>query len=96
MEVDRIEEGIFFCQQKYAKNLLKKFWMLECKPISTIMEVNAKFCTHEGKDLQDETMYRQFVKSLIYLTLTQSDISYAIGVISLYMQNPKKVYLEMV
>ena len=82
MEVDRIEEEIFFCQQKYAKNLLKKFGMLECNPFSTTMEVNAKFCTHDGKDLQDEMMYRQFVKSLIYLTLTHSDISYAICVIS--------------
>ena len=70
--------------------------MLECKPISTPMEVNAKFCTHKGKDLQDETMYRQFVKSLIYLTLTRSDISYAIGVISWYMQNLKKLHLKMV
>ena len=31
--------------------------MLECKLISTPMEVNAKLCTHEGKDLQDGTMY---------------------------------------
>lgn len=68
LKVDRTEEG-FFCQQKYAENLLKKFKMLECKPISTLIEVNAKLCTHEGKDLQDETIYQQFIRSLIYLTL---------------------------
>ncbi|KAL5577449.1 hypothetical protein UlMin_019148 [Ulmus minor] len=96
LEVDRTQEGIFLCQQKYAKDLLKGFGMLECKPISTPMEPNAKMCAHEGKDLEDATMYRQLVGSLIYLTLTRPDISYAVGVMSRYMQNPKKPHLEAV
>ena len=96
LEVDRTHEGIFLCQQKYAKDLLKKFGMLECKPISTPMEPNAKMCEHEGKDLKDATMYRQLVGSLLYLTLTRPDISYAVGVMSRYMQNPKKPHLEAV
>ncbi|KAE8688791.1 PLAC8 family protein [Hibiscus syriacus] len=50
----------------------------------------------EGKDLEDATMYRQLVGSLIYLTLIRPDISYAIGVMSRYMQNPKKPHLEAV
>ena len=58
------------------------------------MEVNTKLCAHEGKDLEDATMYRTLVGSLIYLTLTRPDISYADGVMSRYMQNPKKPHLE--
>ncbi|KAM1907090.1 hypothetical protein ACFX14_026784 [Malus domestica] len=96
LEVDRTQEGIFLCQQKYAKDLLKRFGMLECKLILTSMEPNAKMCAHEGKDLEDATMYRQLVGSLIYLTLTRPDISYAVGVMSRYMQNPKKPHLEAV
>ncbi|KAK9185737.1 hypothetical protein WN943_026096 [Citrus x changshan-huyou] len=96
LEVDQTKEGIFLCQQKYAKDLLKKFGMLECKPISTPMEPNAKMCAHEGKDLEYASMYRQLVDSLIYLTLTRPDISYAVGVMSRYMQNPKKSHLEAV
>ncbi|XP_057481937.1 uncharacterized mitochondrial protein AtMg00810-like [Actinidia eriantha] len=80
LEVDRTQEGIFLCQQKYSKDLLKRFGMLECKPISTPMEPNAKMCAHEGKDLEDATMYRQFV----------------VSVMSRYMQNPKKSHLEAV
>ncbi|XP_062074936.1 secreted RxLR effector protein 161-like [Humulus lupulus] len=60
------------------------------------MEANAKLCAHEGKDLQDGAMYRQLVGSLIYLTLTRPDISYAVGVASWYMQHPKKPHLEVV
>ncbi|XP_057544022.1 secreted RxLR effector protein 161-like [Amaranthus tricolor] len=33
--------------------------MLDCKPISTPMEVNAQLCTAIGKELEDVTMYRQ-------------------------------------
>ncbi|KAE8676518.1 PLAC8 family protein [Hibiscus syriacus] len=39
---------------------------------------------------------KHFLGSLIYLTLTRPDISYAVGVMSRYMQNPKKPYLEEV
>lgn len=37
---------------------------------------------HEGRDLEEVTMYSQLVGCLIYLTLTRPDISYAIGVMS--------------
>ena len=94
LEVERNKVGIFMCQQKYATDLLKKYGMLECKAIATPMEANTKLCAHEGKDLEDTTMYQQLVGSLIYLTLTRPDIAYAVGVASRYMQNPKKHHLE--
>ena len=96
LEIDHTQAGIFLCQQKYSKDLLKRFGMLECKTTSTPMELNAKMCAREGKDLEDATLYRELVGSLIYLTLTRPDISYAVGVMSRYMQNPKKPHLEAV
>ena len=50
LEIDRTQAGIFLCQQKYSKDLLKRFGMLECKTTSTPMEPNAKMCAHEEKD----------------------------------------------
>ncbi|XP_058099853.1 secreted RxLR effector protein 161-like [Magnolia sinica] len=70
--------------------------MLECKPIATPMEANAGLCSEEGKDLEDATMYRQIVGSLIYLTLSRPDIAYAVGVVSWFMQTPKKLHLKVV
>ena len=82
LEVDRTDEGLFLCQQKYTRDMLQKFNMLECKQVLTPMETNVKICAHEGKILNDETTYRQLVGSLIYLNLTWPDISYAVGVMS--------------
>ncbi|XP_019066468.2 uncharacterized mitochondrial protein AtMg00810-like [Solanum lycopersicum] len=70
--------------------------MLECKPIATPIEPNAKMCAHEGKDLEDVTMYRQLVSSLIYITQTRPDISFAVGVMNRYMHKPKKQHMEVV
>lgn len=45
LEVDRTGKGFFLGQQKYARDFLQKYGMLNCKPISTPMEVNAKLCS---------------------------------------------------
>ncbi|KAF2307740.1 hypothetical protein GH714_031358 [Hevea brasiliensis] len=96
LEVERTNDGLFLYQRKYTKDLLEKFGMMECEPISTPMEINARLYTEEGKDLEDTTMYRQLVGSLIYLTMTRPDISLAVGVVSCFMQNLKKPHVEVV
>ena len=95
LEVERTKDGIFLGQQKYAKDLLERYGMLDCKPISTPMDPNVKF-KDEGKKLEDVTMYQRMVGSLIYLTLTRLDIAYSVGVVSRYMSNPKKSHLDAV
>jgi len=43
----------------------------------------------DEKDLvEDNTMYRRIVGSLIYMTITRSNLSYAVGVVSQFMQTP--------
>ena len=70
--------------------------MISCTSISTPVETNIKLCTEERKDLEDPTIYRQLVGSLIYLTMTRPHIAFAIDVASRYMQRPKKPHLEAV
>ncbi|KAL3739333.1 hypothetical protein ACJRO7_020705 [Eucalyptus globulus] len=94
LEIDRTKEGLFLCQQKYARDFLKKFGMLDCKPIFTPLDGNTKLCAEEGRELEDSTMYRQLVGGLIYLTITQSNISFAVGVVSQFMEKPRKPHLD--
>ncbi|XP_071918955.1 secreted RxLR effector protein 161-like [Coffea arabica] len=44
----------------------------------------------------DSTLYKQIVKSLMYLTATRLDIMHAISLISRYMENPKETHLLIV
>ena len=57
LEVEKMKEGIFLCQQKYAKVLLETHGMTKYKPLSTPMEPNVRLRSGEGKDLEDTRMY---------------------------------------
>jgi hypothetical protein len=43
IEVKQTEEEIFISQEGYAKEIFKKFEMLDCKLVSTPMECGVKF-----------------------------------------------------
>jgi len=41
-------------------------------------------------------MYRHIVGSLIYMTITRPNLSYAVGVVSQFMQTSQKPHLDAV
>ena len=42
LEVERTKEGLFLGQKKYAKDLLHRYGMIDCKPMSTPMDPNVR------------------------------------------------------
>jgi hypothetical protein len=63
--------------------------MQDCKPSLTPMEQHLKLSKFEGGAMVDNTIYRQLIGSLIYLTNTQPDLSYAVNMISRFMHQPR-------
>ncbi len=55
-----------------------------------------KLSADEGDLVEDTTMYRCIVRSLIYMTITRLDLSYVIGVVNQFMQTPRKPHLDAV
>ena len=49
-----------------------------------------------GESLSDANLYRQLVGSLIYLTVTRPDISYAVHVVSQFMVAPRSLHYAVV
>ena len=49
LEVERTKEGLFLRQQKYTKDLLQWYGMLDCKPISTPMDPNVRLQEDKGR-----------------------------------------------
>jgi hypothetical protein len=70
--------------------------MIRCKPISIPLEQNVKLSVYEGDLVEDTTMYKCVVGSLIYMTITRPYLSYAIGVVNQFMQTPQKPHLDVV
>ena len=68
--------------------MLEKFGMKACKPMDTPLDQNLKLMANFGSKVEDVTMYRQMVSSLIYLTITRPDLAYAINLISQFVHKP--------
>jgi hypothetical protein len=70
--------------------------MTGCKPILIPLEQNVKLSANERDLVEDTTMYRCIVGSLIYMTITRPDLSYGVGVVNQFMQTPRKPHLDAV
>jgi hypothetical protein len=59
--------------------------MTGCKPISIPLEQNVKLSVDERDLVEDTTLYRRIVGSLIYMTITRPDLSYAVAMVNQFM-----------
>ena len=93
IEVVQLANGIFISQKKYVQDILDRFQMKDCNPVSTPTKFGLKLNKdHEGKKV-DSTLYKQIFGSLMYLTATRLDIMYSVSLISRYMENLTKIHL---
>ena len=94
IELIRPPVGILIPQRHYVLNLLYKFGLTDCKPMSTPLDRNLKIDADSGTAVCDPTKYRQLIGSLIYLTITRPNLSYSVGLLSQFMPNPRNLHLE--
>jgi hypothetical protein len=88
IEVIQSPKGIWLLQKQYALNKLSEYGMMGCKPISIPLEQNVKLSVDERDLVDDTTMYKCIVGSLIYMTITRPNLSYVVGVLNQFMQTP--------
>ncbi|CAA7059092.1 unnamed protein product [Microthlaspi erraticum] len=90
MEVLQCDDGIMLSQKRYAQKIVEEAEMQNCNAVHTPMESGLKLLkARDEKDI-DATMFRKNVGCLRYLLHTRPDLSYCVGVLSRYMQNPKE------
>ena len=85
LEVSSFADGYYLTQAKYTLNLISRASITNNKIFDTPIEYNRRLNSHDGESLYDATLYRHLVGSLIYLTVTRPDISYAVHVVSQFM-----------
>lgn len=86
---DRQARTITLGQSRLTTDLLDKYGMTECKPLSVPLSASTKL-TKEGEPLDTVTHgYSQLIGSLMYLSVcTRPDISQAVGALARYMAAP--------
>lgn len=81
-------------QQKYIKELLKRFDMEESKVIDTPIAVATKLDMDDSGSPINQTMYRGVIGSLLYLTASRPDIVFSVGLCAIFQSNPKESHLK--
>ena len=56
------------------------------------MDPGAKVSVMDTSNLVDENLYRKIVGSLIYLTTTRPDLSFLVGLVSIFMDKPRQIH----
>lgn len=59
-------------------------------PIEPHLQLN----TNDGDLLTDATLYRRLIGRLLYLTLTQPEITFAVHQLSQYLSQPRVLHLQ--
>ena len=74
------EDRIFISQEKYAKNLVKRFGLDSRKHTSTPMSSSVKLSRDAVGVEVDPTLFRSMIDSLLYLTASKLDTAFSVGV----------------
>ena len=82
IEVYRSSKVLSLSQRKYLAYLLEETGKLGFKPIDTPMDPNICFDQNLKESLVDLRKYRRLISKLIYLTVTRSDITFIVSVLS--------------
>ncbi|GKB69929.1 retrovirus-related pol polyprotein from transposon TNT 1-94 [Tanacetum coccineum] len=96
LQIKQLEDGIFFNQSKYIKEMLKKFGLEDSKPMKTPMSTETKLTKDEEGESVDNTKYRGMIGSLLYLTTSRPDIMFSVCLCARFQEDPKTSHLEAV
>ncbi|GJT08564.1 hypothetical protein Tco_0843026 [Tanacetum coccineum] len=91
-----MEDGIFFNQSKYIKEMLKKFRLKDSKPTKMPMSTEIKLTKDDDADSMDSSKYQSMIGSLLYLTASSPDIMFSVCLCARFQENPKTTHLEVV
>ncbi|KAI3768676.1 hypothetical protein L2E82_19506 [Cichorium intybus] len=87
IEVIQNSAGIHISQRKYAVEMLTRFKMMECNAVVNPMVPGCRLSHDEGEPV-DETLFKQLVGSLMYITITRPDVQFVVSYISRFMSKP--------
>jgi Reverse transcriptase (RNA-dependent DNA polymerase) len=96
IEVQRTAADLFLTQSQYIYLILDRANMQGAKSCSTPMSAGQALSKFDGSLLQDIHLYRSIVGALQYVTITRSNISFAVNRVSQFMHAPSSTHWQVV
>jgi hypothetical protein len=92
VDISQDAPGIKLSQAKYTQDLHERFHMRDCKSAPNPFLLGFKLEDCRETPLVYITLYRQLVRSLLYLTHSKPNLSYAVGAVYRFMQDPHELH----
>jgi hypothetical protein len=90
LQITQRFEGMFISQEKYLREMLKRFQMEDSKPVGTPMVTGCKLSKDDDSPDVDQSSYRSMIGSLLYITASRLDIMHVVGMVGRYQSAPKQ------
>jgi hypothetical protein len=96
LQIEQAKEGTFVHQDKYMKEIVKKFKMDDSKPLSTSMSTTTTLDTDEDRELVDQKEYWSMIGSLLYLTTMRLDIQFSVCPCARFQASPRTSHRQAI
>ncbi|KAL7601984.1 uncharacterized protein LOC111897196 [Lactuca sativa] len=93
LQIKHTNKGIFFHQEKFISELLKKYSMDTCASAKVPMRFGHKIFFEPSGVAVDKKKYRGMIRLLLYLTTSRSDIMFSTCLCARLLVNPKMSHL---
>ncbi|KAK6119263.1 hypothetical protein DH2020_046989 [Rehmannia glutinosa] len=93
LQVKKMKDGTFISQTKYTRDLMKKFGLEEKSSVKILMNTSVKMNMDADGKAVDQTRYRALIGSLLYLTASRPDVTFAVGVCARFQSAPKESHM---
>ena len=91
LQIKQQREGVFICQLKYTRKLLKRFSMEKAKACATMSPLVKLDLDESGKKVV-VILFRGMISSLVYLITSKPNIMFSVYMCTLFQANPN--YLQ--
>ncbi|GKB80073.1 ribonuclease H-like domain, reverse transcriptase, RNA-dependent DNA polymerase [Tanacetum coccineum] len=96
IEVTQTNGDISIKQSAYANKILKEAGMIDCNETLIPMDPGTRLTKNLEGTMVNPTDYRSLIGCLRYLLHTRPDLSYSIGLLSRFMQEPREQHMKAI
>jgi hypothetical protein len=79
LQIHQSNQGIFICQTKYIREMIKRFGMEDCKPVITPMQTSCKLRKYDDSKSTDHRKYRSMIGILLYVIASRPVVMQVVG-----------------